>query len=515
MTEEKTVVKSETEKIHLVADDAGGPLRVGAIIDEFVIQRLLGRGGLSEVYAAEDTRTNTIVALKFLLPERLPDEQSRTRLRNEARQIRTLRHKNIVSVVDIRENETTGPFIIMELIHGKPLTEQLPLPEKQALEVCVQLAEALGYAHSKGMIHRDIKPSNVMILEDGSIRLLDFGIAKVLSDENPKHIPLTRTNEVVGTSLYMSPEQCFGQNIDARTDIYQLGCLLFQCIAGFPPFQGSTSFEAMYKHVSAQPDLSTMSGPVRSILTKALDKNPEERFQSSSDMALALREAIHGRSAVRHKRRPPLHKNALLAIAIIALSAGALVWYGMTKHGSVPLTANQLLAQRYFEEGLDYKAKGWTELSRQSLTKAINLDKGAIGFRALSFLRSHLPAHFQTEQAEQLNIEGYNLNYTGQTVQAERVWLDCINRYPNFEWPYSNLALLYLDEGKVSEAVRLLEKAIEINPYYTNALRNMSDAQLKLGNRDAAIKYMERAAESAPEDPTYQRAVQQLRMTPK
>jgi serine/threonine protein kinase len=269
-------------------------LRVGATIDEFVIESLLGRGGVSEVYRARDTRTNSEVALKFLLPSRLDDKQSCARLRSEAMHIMDLRHRYIVSVLDVREDPSAGPFIVMELVDGKPLGEQLPMSEAEALRLCAQISEGLAYAHGRGMIHRDIKPSNVMLLEDGSIRIVDFGLAKVFAPEKAEHIPLTRTSEVVGTPLYMSPEQCFGQSVDARSDVYQLGCLLFQCITGFPPFEGSNSFEAMYKHVSAQPKLDAMSLPVQDVLKKALDKNMELRFQSMSEMGEALRIAMSG-----------------------------------------------------------------------------------------------------------------------------------------------------------------------------------------------------------------------------
>jgi len=527
--QDKKELKADTEAdVRLVATkeeqndgQITSGLHVGAHIDEFVIEELIGRGGVSEVYRACDTRTDTAVALKFLLPSRINDKQSGARLRNEAMHIMGLRHRNIVSVVDVRENELVGPYIVMELLDGKPLTAHLPLDQKRALEVCAHIAEALAYAHSKGMIHRDIKPSNVVMLVDGSVQLVDFGLAKIFAPENPQHMPLTRTTELVGTPLYMSPEQCFGQTVDARSDVYQLGCLLFQCLTGYPPFEGSNSFEAMYKHVSAQPDLAAMSEPIKDVLFKALDKNPEARFQSASEMGQCIQEAMQGRRSASRKLRKPKFSLAavLLWVFVPLVVAGSVLPLVMFLPGThVPeqmpsqlsLTPTQQEAYRLYRQGVDYKAKGWTEKSREALTKATKLDTSAVGFKALSFLRSHLPAHFQPPEAEQLNIKAYNLSYSGQQAEAERVWKECFALYPNFEWPYSNLGNLYLEQGQAQKAVPLLEKAIDINPYYTNALRNMSDTQLALGHRDLAIQFMQRAADSDPDEPGYKQALANL-----
>ncbi len=510
--EEKVILVNTAEELVASKSEESG-IRKGMQVDEFFIESLIGRGGASEVYRAHDTRTDSMVALKFILPARMADEQSRARLRSEAKHIMALRHRCIVSVLDVRESDTAGPYLVMELLDGKPLTDYLPLGEKLALEVCSQVAEALSYAHGQGMIHRDIKPSNVMMISDGTIRLVDFGLAKVFDNENPEHIPLTRTKEVVGTPLYMSPEQCFGQDLNVTSDVYQLGCLLFQAIKGFPPFEGSTSFEAMYKHVSAKPDLSALSPAIQDILNKAMDKNPSARFQSAGEMGQCLREAMDGRRRLRHLKKPLLLVASLAVVALFA--AGYFVAQQFRPpveeaHTAGLLSEAQMRAQELYEQGIDYKAKGWTERSRETLKQAINLDKGEIGFRALSFLRSKLPAHEQSQEAEQLNILAYNLAQAGKKGEAETVWKRCIKKYPNFEWPYSNLAAQYMDDGQYEKALPLLDKAIEINPYYTNALRNMSEVQMQLKHRDLAIKYMKEAADSAPEDPSYRKALSQL-----
>lgn len=505
MTPEKPKIATDQVRIVEVPDELTGR-RVGASIEEFHIEELIGRGGVSEVYRARDTRTESTVALKFLLPERLADQQSCQRLRQEAQAIMSLRHKHIVSVLDIRENEITGPYIVMELIDGKNLTEFLPLPQKQALDICASIADALAYAHSRGMIHRDIKPSNVMLSRDGVIKLVDFGLAKVFEPENPKHIPLTRTSELVGTPLYMSPEQCFGQDLDARSDIYQLGCLLYQCLTGLPPFEGSNSFEAMFKHVSQEANYDNLPESISSVLKQAMHKNPSSRFGDMSQLAMALRSTHCG-----HLLAKPINANSkgaqwakLLAgtvagtgVLLTGLLLTQLTMHLMT-HGVKTLPNFE--AERYYKAGLYQKQLGRTEESRKALLMAIKKDKGEIGFKALSYLRSHLPAHPMPQEAVELNIIAYNLDHSNNPVEAEQKWLECIAKYPTFEWPYSNLASLYLRQGKTEEALKLLERAVEINPFYTNALRNLSETHMILGNKAKAIEYSREAVQSDPTD---------------
>ncbi|MBS1991431.1 MAG: protein kinase [Cyanobacteria bacterium SZAS LIN-2] len=517
IAEEEVRLVEVAEPVRLVEGSAEpDALRVGAKLDEFLIEELIGRGGVSEVYRARDTRSETIVALKFLRPERLSDQQSCERLRKEAQAIRSLRHKNIVSVIDIRENEITGPYLVMDLLDGKSLTESLPLPQRRALEVCSDVADALSYAHSRGMIHRDIKPSNVMLLADGSVKLVDFGLAKVFEPENPHHIPLTRTTELVGTPLYMSPEQCFGHDVDARSDVYQLGCLLFQCLTGLPPFEGSNSFEAMYKNVSEEANFGDLPESIVAVLKQAMNKNPAKRFPTMSAMALAIREAMTTKSSARPGRAA---KNVAIAAAgsIISLGAVATVLIAapfltpQNKPDPVVLTPGQQAAKRYYDLGVDYKMKGWTEFSRVALQEAIKRDKGEIGFKALSYLRSHLPAHPVSKAAEQLNIEGYILwHKTKDYDGAERVFRQCMALYPNFEWPYSNLGCLLVERGQPEKGLPFLEKATQINPFYTNALRHLSDAHLALGHRDRAIQYLKDAVESDPSDQDVKEELQNL-----
>src|SRR6266850_1075600 len=287
----------------LVTSDSAGPL-VGKVIGHYRIESLIGVGGMGEVYLARDERLGRKAALK-LLPESLTtDETQLGRFKNEARTASALNHPNILTVYEISA-EGNVQFIATEFIEGVTLRTALGpgrMSAHRALEIAVQVASALAAAHDAGVVHRDIKPENIMLRPDGYVKVLDFGIAK-LTEQTPASddrtgettaVLQTRPGLVLGTAHYMSPEQARGQKVDARSDIWSLGVVIYEMIAGIPPFRGETPSDCIASILTTEPPplsgvLPDVSLKLESILQKALRKNSDERYQTIKEMLADLR----------------------------------------------------------------------------------------------------------------------------------------------------------------------------------------------------------------------------------
>jgi serine/threonine protein kinase/Tfp pilus assembly protein PilF len=287
----------------LVTKDRTGAL-VGKVIGHYRIESLIGVGGMGEVYLARDERLGRKAALK-LLPERLTvDETQLSRFKNEARSASALNHPNILTVYEIGA-EGDRQFIATEFIEGITLRASLAsgrINPHAALEIAVQVASALAAAHEAGVVHRDIKPENIMLRPDGYVKVLDFGIAKLteqrlVSDEETHETTAalqTRQGLVLGTAHYMSPEQARGQKVGARSDIWSLGVVIYEMIAGIPPFRGETPSDCIASILTTEPPplsgvLPDVSLKLESILQKALRKNSDERYQTIKEMLAGLR----------------------------------------------------------------------------------------------------------------------------------------------------------------------------------------------------------------------------------
>ena len=277
---------------------------VGKLIGHYEIEALLGVGGMGEVYLARDERLGRKAALK-ILPENLTaDEAQLSRFKNEARTASALNHPNILTVYEIG-TEGNVQFIATEFIEGVTLRAALGkgrLTVHRTIEIAVQVASALSAAHDAGVVHRDIKPENIMLRPDGYAKVLDFGIAKLTERDNAssdrsvegKAILQTRPGLVLGTAHYMSPEQARGQKVDARSDIWSLGVVLYEMMAGTPPFRGETASDCIAAILTAEPIALSSIAPdvpakLESILQKALRKNSDERYQTVNDMLAELR----------------------------------------------------------------------------------------------------------------------------------------------------------------------------------------------------------------------------------
>jgi serine/threonine-protein kinase len=279
---------------------------------------LLGRGGMAEVRRAQDMRLGRIVAIKRLRSDLAADPTFQARFRREAQSAASLNHPAIVAVYDTGEELATDgsglmlPYIVMEYVEGRTLRDILRegrriLPQR-ALEITSSVLDALDYSHRAGIIHRDIKPANVMLTPTGDVKVMDFGIARAIADSSAT---MTQTAAVVGTAQYLSPEQARGEQVDARSDLYSAGCLLYELLTGRPPFVGDSPVSVAYQHVreeaSAPSTVDREIPPeVDAITLKALAKRVDERYQSAAEMRADIDRALEGR---------PVHAPAVYAAA--------------------------------------------------------------------------------------------------------------------------------------------------------------------------------------------------------
>ncbi|MEU5939019.1 Stk1 family PASTA domain-containing Ser/Thr kinase [Micromonospora sp. NPDC047548] len=271
----------------------------------YQVGELLGYGGMAEVHRGRDLRLGRDVAIKMLRTDLARDATFQMRFRREAQNAASLNHPAIVAVYDTgEETAPTGetlPFIVMEFVNGRTLKELLGvegrLQPRRALEICADMCAALEFSHRHGIIHRDIKPGNVMLTQTGQVKVMDFGIARALASGVTT---MTQTSAVIGTAQYLSPEQARGEAVDARSDVYAAGCVLFELLCGHPPFVGDSPVSVAYQHVREAPPTPSDINPdvnpaVDAIVLKALSKNPLNRYQSAGEMRADLLRAAAGR----------------------------------------------------------------------------------------------------------------------------------------------------------------------------------------------------------------------------
>jgi beta-lactam-binding protein with PASTA domain len=271
--------------------------------ERYEIGGVLGRGGMAEVHRGRDLRLGREVAVKVLRSDLARDPSFQVRFRREAQASASLNHPAIVAVYDTGEDRTAlgaTPYIVMEYVEGETLRDVLrregPLPSERAMSLAADICGALDFSHRNGIVHRDVKPGNVMITPQGSVKVMDFGIARAVSDSAAT---MTSTAAVIGTAQYLSPEQARGEGVDARSDVYSMGCLLYELVTGAPPFTGDSPVAVAYQHVREDPKLPSSINPrvpaeLDAILLKAMSKNPANRYQSAADMRSDLLRALAG-----------------------------------------------------------------------------------------------------------------------------------------------------------------------------------------------------------------------------
>lgn len=276
--------------------------------NRYEVGDLIGRGGMAEVHLGYDTRLSRTVAIKILRSDMAQDATFLARFRREAQSAAALNHPSIVSVYDTAEEtvySSTGeevplPYIVMEYVKGRTVASLLengdPVPIAEAVQIVVGVLNALEYSHREGIIHRDIKPGNIMLTMDGKVKVMDFGIARAVADSAAT---VTQTNSVVGTAQYLSPEQARGEVVDARSDLYSTGAVLYELLTGRPPFIGDSAVAVAYQHVSTAPTpaseiASDIPDSIDRVVMKSLAKRREDRYQNAAEFRTDLLAAARG-----------------------------------------------------------------------------------------------------------------------------------------------------------------------------------------------------------------------------
>jgi len=294
------------------------PRRLG---DRYELGALLGYGGMAEVHLGSDVRLGRDVAVKTLRADLARDPAFQIRFRREAQSAAGLNHPSIVAVYDTGVDGTGGDavsYIVMEYVDGRTLrevlTEERRLLPRRALEITSEVCAALDYSHRHGIVHRDIKPGNVMLTRTGGVKVMDFGIARAVT---ASQATMTQTAAVIGTAAYLSPEQARGEPVDARSDIYSTGCLLYELLTGRPPFTGDSPVSVAYQHVREPPPPPSRVDPdlppeIDAIVLKAMAKNPANRYQSAAEMREDIERSLAGQPVLA---TPVLSESATTVLA--------------------------------------------------------------------------------------------------------------------------------------------------------------------------------------------------------
>lgn len=311
-------------------------------VDNFVLLEKIGQGAFGQVFKARQNDLEREVCLKFLNPNDFEDEEAKQRFKREGMILSRLDHPNITSFYQFGVFNGIFPYFATELLNGKTLrhllTEQGRLPWRQVLTHSLQIASALEYAHSRGIIHRDIKPENLFVLENKNVKVLDFGLSKIIGQAKTLAGTLTATGMLMGSPRYMSPEQCSGRNdLDQRSDVYSLACVMYECLAGQPPFDGDSGLGLIYKHMNEDaPPLplevtNALPVGIQWVLSKSLSKDPDNRYQSMAELLSDLTLLLQGelpeiaRAPQASRRKLTVSPTVVGAVTVVLLAAVGLV----------------------------------------------------------------------------------------------------------------------------------------------------------------------------------------------
>jgi tetratricopeptide (TPR) repeat protein/predicted Ser/Thr protein kinase len=468
-------------------------LAEGLAVGHYRLVRPLGRGGMGEVYLAHDETLERQVAIKFIAPDHAGDDVARRRLIREARAAAILEHPGICAVYDAGQTPDGRAYIVMQYVEGTSLHERLrqgPLPLDDALAIAAQVAEALAVAHAHGVVHRDLKPGNVIVTPAGRPTIVDFGLAKqrVLPSEMSHAATVssvTAAHQVIGTPSYMAPEQIRHQPLDGRSDLFSLGVLLYECLTGIRPFDGTSVFETLTNILDGDPPSASSRRPELTeghdaLCARLLAKEPDDRFQSAEEVMGAIRvlsaeppASLHraplAPSRMRRLKAAWWHGSRWLLIVVVMIVAFATWWAGAALRSASPPEPPPE-ATAWYERGTDALRQGAPLRARRALEEAVRV------FPAFALAHASLAAA-STELDDEADARDRLLRVSAlvpdesRLRQAERVRLQALK------------ALVLRD---VDRAVLLFERLTVSRPSDPGAWLDLGRAQEAAGRRDDA-----------------------------
>jgi serine/threonine protein kinase len=338
-------MREAVELLDLQRSGSQPQLAAGFELGSYRIVERVGAGGMGEVYRATDTKLGRSVALKIIRAELLENPENLRRFEREARALASLNHPRVAAIHGLEEFGGTK-FLVLEYVPGPTLAERLrrgPLPIREAMLICKQIAEGLEAAHAKGIIHRDLKPANIKVSEDGQVKVLDFGLAKSVQRRQAGPADSTATltealtaeTTVVGTAAYMSPEQACGKELDSRTDIWSFGCVLYEALTATRAFRGETVTDILAAVIEREPHWEALRAgtpaPIQSLLRRCLRKDPQTRLRDIGDARIELEDALSGPSPETAKEAGTTRRNAIAALAGAAAGAAGVGVFGISR----------------------------------------------------------------------------------------------------------------------------------------------------------------------------------------
>jgi tetratricopeptide (TPR) repeat protein len=494
-------------------------------LGRYRLGRLIGSGGMGDVYLAHDVTLRRDVAIKFVKTSATSDATLTRRLIQEARAVAALDHPCICPVYDVGVDPAGRPYMVMQYVEGETLAARLArgaMPSRDALVICSQIADALAAAHRRGIIHRDLKPQNVILAASGQPRLLDFGIAKFLSaldgiSVDDTTTSLTRPHALLGTPAYVSPEQIQERPIDGRSDLFALGCILFECLTGRRAFEGNQTFDLLDRIVHAHPPAPSsirrdLDSGHDELCRRLLAKDPADRFQSAEELVGALRVLVPDSSRAgtqeseRAQSRPVvsrrLSRRAALGLAVVLVGAAVA---GIWRWRSAGLPEAPADAARYYQLGTDALREGAFHSAAAALGEAVRLfptyalayarraeayaemDDDRAAAQDLVRVAEQVPDKSRLPRDERLRLDAIQSLVLGDIDAAVRGYRELSERRPNDAGAWVDLGRAQETAAQLTDAIASFERAIKIDPQYAAAYLRLGTIEGLQGQRPQGL----------------------------